>query len=211
MSVIYRNQDNAYFQAASGSGTAADPFVPSAGALAAGSAVIGKVGIDQTTPGTTNLVQVLGSQPAIIKGSLNNGQTAYASGNLCVGGIFAIPTGAQAGAVITGGTFKLEALFADVTTLAANSLLTFDANPTGSTFTDNTTAAIVAADLSKVGTSVISSSWTANAATYLSQVFTLERQIVGASGNVWAAVICVTATQVFRATNVLKWQAKLLF
>lgn len=33
-------------------------------ALPAGSAIIGKVGIDQTTPGTTNLVQVGGSLPA---------------------------------------------------------------------------------------------------------------------------------------------------
>ena len=33
-------------------------------ALAAGTAIVGKVGIDQTTPGTTNLVQIGGSLPA---------------------------------------------------------------------------------------------------------------------------------------------------
>lgn len=33
-------------------------------ALAAGSALIGKVGIDQTTPGTTNAVQIIGSMPS---------------------------------------------------------------------------------------------------------------------------------------------------
>jgi hypothetical protein len=43
--------------------TLGSPF-QAGGALGAGSALIGKVGIDQTTPGTTNLVQVGGSLPA---------------------------------------------------------------------------------------------------------------------------------------------------
>ena len=47
-----------------GSANIGDVDVVTLPALVAGSAIVGKVGIDQTTPGTTNLVQVGGSLPA---------------------------------------------------------------------------------------------------------------------------------------------------
>jgi hypothetical protein len=62
-------------------------------ALPAGSNIIGKVGIDQTTPGTTNAVQPLTSGDIIINPSANftrpANTTAYASGQLVANSVTA--------------------------------------------------------------------------------------------------------------------------
>jgi hypothetical protein len=52
--------------------------------LAAGSAIVGKLGIDQTTPGTTNAVQVIGSFPSgsAVIGKIGIDQTTPGTTNL---------------------------------------------------------------------------------------------------------------------------------
>lgn len=63
--------------------------------LAAGNAIIGKVGIDQTTPGTTNAVQVIGTLPAgtAIIGKIGIDQTTPGTTN-GVQVVVALPAGA---------------------------------------------------------------------------------------------------------------------
>jgi len=67
-----------------------------ASALPAGSAVIGKVGIDQTTPGTTNLVALSAETTKVI------GTVRVASGGIASG---AIASGAVASGAVASGAF----------------------------------------------------------------------------------------------------------
>jgi hypothetical protein len=74
------------------SGTAQPVSLSTVPALVAGSAIIGKVGIDQTTPGTTNLVALAANQ------SVNNAQIA---GVTTATGSGAMNTGTQRIAIAT--------------------------------------------------------------------------------------------------------------
>lgn len=78
---------------------------------AAGSAIIGKVGIDQTTPGTTNGVQVLtGSTTAVTQATAANlnATVVVAAGTANIGSLSpsGVTTTSAAGTVTTGGTFQ---------------------------------------------------------------------------------------------------------
>lgn len=88
-------------------------------ALVAGSAVIGKVGIDQTTPGTTNLVQITdgsGAVNVIIDSSatltVNSHAVTVASGGIASGAVAsgAIATGAYASGSIGSGAVASGAI-----------------------------------------------------------------------------------------------------
>lgn len=95
--------------------------------VAAGSAVIGKVSIDQTTPGTTNGVQVNAALPAganVIGHVINDtGSTTAVTGNVTV----VQGTGTNLHAVIDSGTLTTVST---VTTVAAVTAIT-NALPTG--------------------------------------------------------------------------------
>lgn len=128
-------------------------------ALPAGTNLIGKVGIDQTTPGTTNGVQVNAPLPA--------GQ--YLIGN--VGGksvsvtVTPTVTASQAYGInyVVGGKLTVSGAFSStgtgilqgitVTCKQVESMgwtvFVFATDPSSSTFTDNQAAAINAADVSK--------------------------------------------------------------
>lgn len=120
-------------------GTAANPLPVTA---AAGSAVIGKFGIDQTTPGTTNLVAVtptggfVAATPAIQN-------AAYASGN-CMGGFQTVALGSTASILSQISVASQGGL------ATAKQIYVFSANPSGSTCTDKSTFTIATADLPKL-------------------------------------------------------------
>jgi hypothetical protein len=84
------------------SGTANDVDVLTVPALVAGTAIIGKVGIDQTTPGTTNGVQVNAALPAgsnVIGHVIHDsGSTTAVTGNVTV----VQPTAANLNATVVG-------------------------------------------------------------------------------------------------------------
>lgn len=73
-------------------------------ALSAGAALIGKVGIDQTTPGTTNGVQTLSGSTTAVTGSVTVAQATAANLQAQVGGPGA------AGAAVSGNPLRVGAL-----------------------------------------------------------------------------------------------------
>lgn len=174
-------------------------------ATPAGTNVIGKVGIDQTTPGTTNFVWSLGSRPFTAKGGpIANGTSAYSSGQ-SIGGIVTISTGLPAGTIITAAAVRVKALLTTVTTAGAVNYQFFDANPTASTFTDGATAVLNSADLSK-NISLAAVSWTVGTTTSADFLtFTVPRIAVDGSGNIYLAIIASAASQ-FNTSSTLLWQ-----
>lgn len=77
-------------------------------AIPAGTAIIGKMGIDQTTPGTTNGVQVNAALPA---GGNTIGNVGLVAGAATIGNVGLIAGSATVGAVkLTDGTLNLSML-----------------------------------------------------------------------------------------------------
>jgi hypothetical protein len=129
-----------------------------AAATPAGTNIIGKVGIDQTTPGTTNGVQVNAALPAgaNIIGAVTPPGTvhltaaptvtagAYTTG-MVVGGLIPLAGAAR----VNNGSGLLQNVVVTVKTAltAAFDVLVFDTQPTNSTFTDNVALALNVADL----------------------------------------------------------------
>lgn len=111
-------------------------------ALVAGSAIVGKVGIDQTTPGTTNLVQITdgsGAVNVIIDSSatltVNSHAVTVASGGVASGavasGAFAsgalasgsVASGAVASGAVASGAFASGSISAGAIVAGASSLV----------------------------------------------------------------------------------------
>lgn len=87
-------------------GNGLDVDVTRMSALVAGSAIIGKVGIDQTTPGTTNLVALAANQSVnVAQVGGTNTVTGGVAGIIAVGGNVANAGTATAYPVPVGGTF----------------------------------------------------------------------------------------------------------
>ncbi len=88
--------------------------IATAPVLVAGSAIIGKVGIDQTTPGTTNLVALTAETTKVI------GTVRVASGGIASGAIAsgAIASGAIASGAIASGAIAAGAIAAGATSIA---------------------------------------------------------------------------------------------
>lgn len=131
--------------------------VQNTAATPAGANIIGKVGIDQTTPGTTNGVQVNAALPAGTNVIGTVGGTddrlsatptvqnaAYASGNN-IGGLVTLALPRTASGILNAISIK----FVGGATTAITAYF-FDANPTGSTFTDKSTFTLATADLDKL-------------------------------------------------------------
>lgn len=98
--------------------------------LAAGTAIIGKVGIDQTTPGTTNGVQVVAALPAgtALIGKVGIDQTTPGTTNKVQAGatvtVSSTPTLSAPGAYVTGdyvGTTTSPASFGSVVPVSGGS------------------------------------------------------------------------------------------
>lgn len=129
----------------------------------AGTAIIGKVGIDQTTPGTTNAVAPtagelhlgeLGSNQIKVQVAQTVTASAYSAGN-ALGGLMTVANAARvsgsAGAAGTGGILTgMQLNSKAIQTGVQVDVFIFDANPTGSTCTDKTAFVIANADFDKV-------------------------------------------------------------
>ena len=112
----------------------------------AGSAIIGKVGLDQSTPGTTNGVVVNALPTTTVRVVVTPTVQAISYGaNKVMGGILAfaslLPAASPYAALLESITLKFKG---SVQTVGFYVSL-FSASPSG-TFTDNTTAAIGATD-----------------------------------------------------------------
>lgn len=192
--------------------TLGTPF-QAGGALGAGSALIGKVGIDQTTPGTTNLIYAQGLRNFVAKGTINNGQTSYsgsAGSVLVIGGLVTIPTGLPAGTIINASTLRVKGLAPNInggTQWNVGGTAFFDANPTGSTITDNVAISIAAADIAKTISFVAGGLWSGGFGANGVMVLTLAapKMAVDGSGNIYFA-LATTQLAVFLSTNVISWQ-----
>lgn len=114
--------------------------------LGAGANLVGKVGIDQTTPGpagTNNVTAGDGGQ-FLIAPTVQN--AAYASGN-CIGGFQAITVANYNGESGFMTNIRLASIGGTATPIT---VYVFDANPAGSTCTDKSTFTLVAADVDKL-------------------------------------------------------------
>jgi hypothetical protein len=112
--------------------------------LAAGTNIIGKFGIDQTTPGTTNAVQA-GSFTDRNTSTPTVQNAAYASGN-CVGGFNSV-TFQGTGPINFLNDVRVMSQGGGTETLTA---YVFDQNPSGSTCTDKSTFTLATADTAKL-------------------------------------------------------------
>lgn len=113
--------------------------------LNAGTAIIGKVAIDQTTPGTTNGVFLNGYE-TVVTSTPTVQNASYVSGN-SVGGLNAVTLASFNG----GSGFIQDVMVASKGgSVPILTVYLFGANPTGSTFTDKGTFSIAAADVAKL-------------------------------------------------------------
>jgi hypothetical protein len=134
---------------------------PPTASLPAGSAIVGKVGIDQTTPGTTNGVSVTNTPAVTVSGTVatrsastfsvavaptvTNG--AYSAGDI-MGALMEFDLVAPANDV----GFTLQEVQIAIKAAVSPSLLlvVFNADPTNTTKTDNAAYSLNAADTFKV-------------------------------------------------------------
>jgi hypothetical protein len=113
--------------------------------LSASNAIIGRVGIDQTTPGTTNLVSVVGNTKQVTATPTITAGT-YATGK-CVGGLITLTNAYR---VNTGQITLQDIVVTDKANQSAPFIiLFFDSNPTGGTYNDGSSTAL-GTDLAKV-------------------------------------------------------------
>jgi hypothetical protein len=111
--------------------------------LGAGSNIIGKVGIDQTTPGTTDLVTPRLTRPILLTGSFVPG-TSYSAGNN-IGGLQTLATGLPSGTKVIIKSTRWMITAGTTSAIGAISAVFFNASPT-TTFTDGSAITINAAD-----------------------------------------------------------------
>lgn len=112
----------------------------------ASNAVIGQVTTNQTAPGTTDLVTQRYTRPTTIMKTLTLA-TSYSSGQN-IGGLVTV-NGLTAGATYVLRNLHL-AISGSLSTVASMTEIAFNANPSGSTFTDGVSVSVSAADISKV-------------------------------------------------------------
>lgn len=156
--------------------------------------------------------QVVGQRSIVVKGSINNGQTSYASNN-CIGGLIAVSTGLPAGMVVASVTIRVlvpNSVNANTTTMG---IIAFDADPTSSSFTDNTAVSIAAADVSKIAfqnAALGSTPASAVGEGVSAYSITTGRLAVDGSGNIYLAIWASNAVfNAISATNSLKFRAEI--
>lgn len=167
-------------------------------ALPVGTNVLGKIGIDQTTPGTTNNVSVTTKSVAISQTLTVTASSAYTSGNE-VGGLSTF-----AGAVGTAGSGIVQSIRATSKSVQTGplKLYLFNVNPTNTTWTDKTTPAINAADVSSVIGVYSLSSTDSGLGTHT--IYTLDgvgKAFSIASGTSLYGVLVTTGTPTFGSSS----------
>lgn len=155
-----------------------------------------------------NTLLTIGSRPLIIKGTVNNGQTAYSSLGISVGGLITVATGLPAGTIILNPTMRWKVPLTGFTTGNVASQI-FDANPTASTFTDNVTAVLAAADIPKTRNATNGAlAWVSPSTGGLVVGLASSgatRATVDASGNVYFVFTTTSTSLVFASTNSINY------
>lgn len=171
-------------------------------ALAAGSAIIGKTGIDQTTPGTTNGVVVNALPSSTVEVDVTPTVTAasYAA-NKVIGGIMTFTGVLPAGASYAAMLELIKISFKGSVQTAGFYVGVFTASPTG-TFTDASTAAIASGDsASLVGVYHLT---TANSPFGTHTIYNLDgiaKAINGSSANLYVVVVPDATTAALGSTS----------
>jgi hypothetical protein len=154
-------------------------------ATPAGSAIIGKVGIDQTTPGTTNLV-VMTQTGANVTVTPTIQNASYVSGN-CMGGFQTVSLGSLQ------SVLNQTMLSSKAGLVTAKQVYEFGANPTGSTCTDKGTFTLASADVPKLLTAPFQiTPATATGATATSGAQTSQGLGIPAGGVIYVAIVETT-------------------
>ena len=185
-------------------GSAGNPLIVSggtSGALPAGTNLIGKVGIDQTTPGTTNGVAVNSLPQATTKVLVTPTVTAatYAA-NKVIGGIMTFAN------ILPGTPFS--AILESITLRFKGSLQTvgfyvaiFDTSP-GGTFTDTNTAAIALGDTAYlVGIYHLTTGVSVLGTHTIFNMDGIAKAIQGASANLYVVVVPDATTAALGSTS----------
>ena len=181
----------------------------SSGALAAGTNIIGKVGIDQTTPGTTNKVSI-GTDGTVGVTALPQATTkvlvtptvtaATYAANKVIGGIMTFAN------VLPGTPFS--AILESITLRFKGSLQTvgfyvaiFDTSPSG-TFTDTNTAAIASGDTAYlVGIYHLQTPVSVLGTHTIFNMDGIAKAIQGASANLYVVVVPDATTAALGSTS----------
>lgn len=175
--------------------------------LPSGSNLIGKVGIDQTTPGTTNLVTSVGSRLIVpVKGTVSNAVATYTGAGISVGGLVTIATGLPAGTVLASAVLRLKVLYADQALNGGLTVIWFDANPTTSTITDGSALITTAADVPKLITFAVAAWGNGPTVTATNLITAAGPRIkVDGSGNIYVALI-TAATNQYTSANAISYE-----
>lgn len=156
---------------------------------------------------------VVQTRPAIVKGTITYGQTTYGA-NVGVGSLVTVATGLPAGTVVRINRLAISIPTAVVTTVQNLFGHVFDANPSASTFTDNTTIALVAADIAKlIRVTSAAAGQSIGGATEWVLLTTggLHHLTTDGSGNLYFALSCSTASLVFTGTGTLAYRLELSY
>jgi len=154
-------------------------------------------------------LQIVGQRPFVVKGSINNGQTTYAT-RKNIGGLITVATGFPGNSLIAALTIRIKALGSNVTTNSPLGLIVFDANPSSSTFTDNTTVALNSADVQKaiqLFQNVVGLGDAVATDTVITWNFNFTGRIAtDGSGNIFLDVESWASSLVLASTNVLFYE-----
>jgi hypothetical protein len=157
--------------------------------LAAGTAIIGKVGIDQTTPGTTNaVVATIAPSTTAVAQSPTVTASAYAAGNV-MGGI--VTFASILAATSFNGVLQSIALKFKGTLVTGNiNVALFKASPSNGTYTDKSAPTWNAADMANLlGIYQLTTPLSKLGTMTVYNLDGIGKAIVGASQSLYAVVI----------------------
>lgn len=165
-------------------------------ALVAGAALVGKVGIDQTTPGTTNAVQVVGALPAgsALIGKAGIDQTTPGTTN-----------GVQVNAALPTGANVIGKVSIDQTTPGTTNLVALAANQSVNNVQIGGVAVAVGSGASSTGTQRVILA-TDQATLTVSQGLSFT---TGDSGHLTSAALAAGATVTLDGPQIASGTAKL--
>lgn len=167
--------------------------------IVAGAAKIGQVAIDQTTPGTTNLVQIvvtgtsqIRTVPTVTSGS------AYAAGNE----VGALLTFALALGTAQSGTLQSIMVSCKTVQTCTFALAIFTTNPTNTTWTDKSTPSINASDIPfHVGTYTLGPANSMLGTETTFQIDGIGKALAAASTSLYGILVVTIGTPTFTSTT----------
>jgi hypothetical protein len=144
----------------------------------------------------------VGSRRLLLPGVIANrsGAPAYAA-NACVGGLIGIQTGIAQG-ITLAGTLRLKARTADWTAPTQVNVCMFSDNPTNSTFADNVTGSLAAADMA-LAFPVGSTTPAGGTGLAVTGSLALPQFPVGLNGFIYMAILANAALTISQASAIL--------